>query len=54
MTESTLEDQKEETEKLCKKFSHSNIHNINKRIKQRDDKIETFKLQIESLGKELD
>ena len=38
-TESALEAQKEETEKLCEKLSHLNVRNVNKRIKRRDAKI---------------
>ena len=53
-TKSALEAQSEETERLCEKFSHLNVRNVNKRIKRRDDKIEKFKLQIEALEQEID
>ena len=54
VTESALEAQKEETEKLCERFRHLNVRNVNKRIKRRDDKIETFQLQIKALEQEID
>ena len=53
MTESALEAQKEETEKLCEKFSHLNVRNVNKRMKRRDDKIATCKMQIKALEQEV-
>ena len=54
VTESALEAQKEETEKLCKKVSHLKVRNVNKRIKRRDDKIATCKMQIKALEQEVD
>ena len=54
VTESALEAQKEETEKLCEKFSHLKVRNVNKRIKRRDDKIATCKMQIKVLEQEVD
>ena len=53
VTESALEAQKEEIEKLCEKFSHLNVRNVNKRIKRRDDKIATCKMQIKALEQEV-
>ena len=52
--ESELEAQKEETEKLCEKFSHLNVRNVNKKIKRGDDKIATCKMQIKALEQEVD
>ena len=53
VTESALEAQKEETEKLCEKFSHLKVQNVKKRIKRRDDKIATCKMQIKVLEQEV-
>jgi len=52
--ESALETQNKETEKLCEKFSHLNVRNVNKRIKRRDEKIKNCQSQIKALVQEVD
>ena len=44
----------EAKKKLYQKFNHLNVRNVNKRIKQRDDKITTCKIQIKALEEEVD
>ena len=55
VTESALEAQKRRNrENYVKKFSHLKVRNVNKRIKRRDDKIATCKMQIKVLEQEVD